>query len=63
MKIKLEKALVWLYLAEYAARFCPAVGAEAVTVHRQVAEDLGRAVQVEPMKPMLQAPGTIRLKL
>ena len=25
--------------------------------------DLGRAVQVEPMKPMLEAPGTKRLKL
>jgi hypothetical protein len=30
---------------------------------KRLADKLGRAVQVDPMKPMLKAPGTKRLKL
>jgi len=42
----------------YGENFGPAGTAANATV-----EGLGRAVQVEPMQPMLKAPGTKRLKL
>lgn len=37
-------------LVEYAARFCPAIGATAVTVHRQVAADGGAGKMVGQLK-------------
>ena len=51
------------------ARVVAAVGVlqlwqeEAVEMDRDVNEYLGRAVQIDPMKYMLNAPGTKRLKL
>ena len=43
-------------LIEYAARFCPAIAAEAVTVHRQVAHDLGAGRMVGQLKLVAKRP-------
>jgi hypothetical protein len=44
-------------------RYTKELSKKRVTAARQRVAALGRAVQVEPMKPMLKAPGTMRLKL
>ena len=43
-------------MIEYAARFCPAIAAEAVTVHRQVAHDLGAGRMVGQLKLVAKRP-------
>jgi hypothetical protein len=41
-------------LVEYAARFCPAIGAEAVTLHRQVASGFGAGKMVGQLKLVIK---------
>ena len=46
---------------DVASRLCPALGRG--DIRHGVAVQQGKAVQVDPMKPMLKAPGTTRLTL